>query len=284
MKPLFLFTLFITATSVALADETLYSNAQRNVSCQNYGVYGFYVLPSTNGSVVEINGTLARYIPGLDPSDQGYGYDLNSIALYSWEDIGERATVFAGSFFGQTLYVECMAGGSFDIVSKPAAGSKQVYFTSNLPGAVITVFDAAIRKMGTYTTYNSGGGYSAPATLPYGKYKVSAARAGTTLWHGGAPVEKAYTLTVNAATPDPLTVPFVFGARPVLSSASRAAGVVTLAGSGFGAAKGYVDFGSGATNAEITAWTDTGITATIPAGAGCARVWSRAGGWSAACK
>lgn len=147
-----------------------------------------------------------------------------------------------------------------------------------LPGEMVTVYTPDGAFVDGVTT-DEDGAYA--IDLAPGRYLL---RAGASIYFPGKPFQGATEFSVTRKT----TKNMVLGENPILTSASSMSSIssqiVSLHGSRFGAAKGYVDFGgylSDSTTA-IQGWTDNQITVKVPSSAipGCWRVFSTQGGYS----
>jgi len=147
-----------------------------------------------------------------------------------------------------------------------------------LPGAVVTVYTPDGAFVDGVTT-DATGAYA--LDLAPGRYLL---RAGASIYFPGKPFQGASEIAVTRKT----TKNMILGEKPILTSASSmsyiSSQMVSLHGSRFGAAKGYVDFGGYLSDSTtyINGWTDTQIDLKVPSSAipGCWRVFSTQGGYS----
>lgn len=259
----------LALASAASANEPLSVGETKVVSCAGGGFT--YDLPQ-------------------DATGKGYRLDFNSWPLNTvrLSDGGNNYSSANLNVSGSTTYtVTCSGNGGFMLHLSQVDGNRLFKFVS-VPNTLIFAYDTSLRYFWQWETDASG---VSNITLPFGTYKLLTVNGDVAVWYGGAPIEKASTLTVSASTPILSTgkiVQFQLGNRPVLANVQHNGdGTVTISGTDFGGKRGYVDFGGLVTNAAatITAWTPTSITAKVPAkaGPGCVRVFSKVGGWTEAC-
>lgn len=155
-------------------------------------------------------------------------------------------------------------------------------------GLVISVYDSDGYFRGSKATDEFGASGRVTFNLPQGSYTARISSPDGDIWYGGTPYERKSRFTVPTRNNASLRV--ALGQAPTLTSVTRLGDTLTITGTGFGSARGYIDFGGFISNASsaVPIWSRDGtrITALVPdqAGTGCLRVFSKTGGWSQECK
>lgn len=290
-------TLSLLSTGFALLSQAAMADATITLGQPVRGL-----VPACDPSAIQVyaldNPTLQSVLSFSAPlppdAAAGYAVELSFAGNVVRTYYGSRTSAFVAEPIDK-ITVKCVGGTSanalppFNLSVSPVDIANTDTLTASVTTALpawVAVFDGTGNPVATQYITASG---DVPFELPLGKYKVRVSTTETDVWGGQSPIEKAKTYTLKGAG---AKATVSIGQKPTLQNVARfGSNGATLQTTNIGLKRGCVDFGGyiSCSSTDIPNWNTSGngseITVKIPAkaGAGCYRVFSKTGGWSAEC-
>lgn len=207
---------------------------------------------------------------GFGASQGTSSVSFNSVAattISSWSDTQIVANVPTGATTGGVKVTVgstgSNAGNIFTVGSVVVTG---VNPTSGLPGTQIQVSGSGFGASQGSSTLTINGWTATASSWTDGLITATVPASATS----GAVKVTVGSVTSNTTTNFTVITPVITGLSP---SNGTPGTQVQITGSGFGATQGTSNFSFNGTTASIVNWSDTSITATVPATATSGRVW-----------
>lgn len=171
---------------------------------------------------------------------------------------------------------------SYSAATSTISGIVTTPSRASVANATITLYD---QDMNWAAEKNTGADGRYSIAVKPGLYYVKVANGGVSFWLPSSPFPNASLADARGgAVSKNITVASVSPSITTVTGVLSQGFQISIAGSGFGTSRGYLDVGGTVTSsaANISTWTDTQIIATVPRGAysDYVRVFSKAGGWS----